>query len=412
MSRFKFSQKNIIQAIFFLTFASGSAWLSFFTLFIKEYVGLTDGQVGMISAIQQANTLLIPIWGILADRVGRRNILMINIFLVIFMLWGFLFHHVFLTLFFFTGVFCFFYNPITTLVDSISMDYVEQSGDSSFGAIRMWASLGWAVSAIATGYFVKPENITLIFPIASGIQVINWLILRFIYQPLKVVKNLRSLKMSHFGEILFSDKRLIIMFILMLFYGIFSAPIHLFISIYYGEIGAGYFHVGYAYAFQALSELPFFFYGKKIIQRVGARRIIVITMFVTALRMFSYYFISNPWIAIVLGTTHGICFALFLVAFVSYVHQFIPPEWRATGQSFVYAFYFGGGMALGNLWTGFISNKIGMKGAMVVEASLVILLIIVTFFIFGIIKRITKSIGDRYRRSIRFIKNSDNSVSG
>lgn len=365
---------------------------------MKEYVYLSDDQVGIISAIQQSNTFLIPFWGMIADRFGRRNILLLNIFLVAIIIFGFLFHKAFISLLLFTWFFTFIYNPITSLVDSIALDYVEQSGTSSYGALRMWASIGWAVGAVITGYFVKPQNIFLIFPIASGIQLMNWLIIRFIYKPLRVVKNLRSLKMSHLGDILFSDKRLIIMLIVMLFYGIFSAPIHLFISVYYAEIGAQYYHIGYAYAIQALSEVPFFFFGKSIIEKAGPRRVIVLTMFITAVRMFAYSYISSPWTAILVGVTHGVCLGLFLVAFISYVHQFISPEWRATGQSFVYAFYFGGGMALGNLWIGFIADKIDMKGAMLVESIMVILLIIVTFFLFGLIKRITKSISSRYMK--------------
>jgi PPP family 3-phenylpropionic acid transporter len=358
-------QGFVIRMIFFLTYAAGAAWLSYFNLFLKQYVGLTDGQIGIVTAIQQINTLLLlPFWGMVADRFGRKNILVFNMILVTILLYGFIFQKIFISVLAFTYLFTLFYNPIVSLVDSIALDYLEQSGKSSYGSIRLWASIGWAVSSVITGYFVRPEKIYLIFPIASSVMLLNWLILKFIYRPLKIIKNLQSLKLKHLGEIIMKDKRLAIILLIMFFYGIFSAPIHLFINVYYAEIGAAYYHVGYAYAFQALSEVPFFFFGRKIIEWTGSRRMIVITMLVTSLRMFAYSATTSPWIAISIGTIHGISLALFLVAFISFVHQFIPPEWRATGQSFVYAFYFGGGMAVGNLWTGFLANHIGMGGAM------------------------------------------------
>jgi PPP family 3-phenylpropionic acid transporter len=348
-------QGFVIRMIFFLTYAAGAAWLSYFNLFLKQYVGLTDGQIGIVTAIQQINTLLLlPFWGMVADRFGRKNILVFNMILVTILLYGFIFQKIFISVLAFTYLFTLFYNPIVSLVDSIALDYLEQSGKSSYGSIRLWASIGWAVSSVITGYFVRPEKIYLIFPIASSVMLLNWLILKFIYRPLKIIKNLQSLKLKHLGEIIMKDKRLAIILLIMFFYGIFSAPIHLFINVYYAEIGAAYYHVGYAYAFQALSEVPFFFFGRKIIEWTGSRRMIVITMLVTSLRMFAYSATTSPWIAISIGTIHGISLALFLVAFISFVHQFIPPEWRATGQSFVYAFYFGGGMAVGNLWTGFL----------------------------------------------------------
>jgi PPP family 3-phenylpropionic acid transporter len=396
-------QGFVIRMIFFLTYAAGAAWLSYFNLFLKQYVGLTDGQIGIVTAIQQINTLLLlPFWGMVADRFGRKNILVLNMILVTILLYGFIFQKIFISVLAFTYLFTLFYNPIVSLVDSIALDYLEQSGKSSYGSIRLWASIGWAVSSVITGYFVRPEKIYLIFPIASSVMLLNWLILKFIYRPLKIIKNLQSLKLKHLGEIIMKDKRLAIILLIMFFYGIFSAPIHLFINVYYAEIGAAYYHVGYAYAFQALSEVPFFFFGRKIIEWTGSRRMIVITMLVTSLRMFAYSATTSPWIAISIGTIHGISLALFLVAFISFVHQFIPPEWRATGQSFVYAFYFGGGMAVGNLWTGFLANHIGMGGAMFVEGTLTLVLVIFTLFIFGTIRRISDRIGMKINHKSKF----------
>ncbi len=384
-------QGYIIRIIFFLTYASGSAWLSYFNLFLKELVGLTNEQVGIISGVQQLNSLLfLPFWGMLADRYGRKNILGMNMFLIFILLYGFIFQKVFLSALLFTFLFTVFYNSIIPLLDSISLDYLEQSGRSTYGSLRLWASIGWALSAVITGYFIKPEKIYLIFPIASGIMLVNWLLLKWTYKPLKVVENLKSLKLVHLKEIVFKDKRLIIMLIIIFFYGIFSAPIQLFINVYYEEIGAAYFHIGYAYAFQALSEVPFFFFGKRIVEKFGARKMIVATMVVTSIRMLLYSLTSNPWVAICIGTLHGISLALFLVAVITFVHQFILSEWRATGQSFVYAFYFGGGMAAGNLWIGFISNHIGMKGTMMVEAVLAMFLVLITLVLFGTIKKISQ----------------------
>jgi MFS family permease len=279
------------------------------------------------------------------------------------------------------------FQPITSLFDSVALDYIEQSKKSSYGFFRLWASIGWAISSAVTGIFINENNAYIIFIIASNLLLVNFIIIRFIYKPLIVVKNLKSLKLSHIKDIFLSDKRLYIMLIIMLFYGIFSAPMHFFINIYYLDIGGGYHHVGYAYLVQALAEVPFFIYGKRIIDRFGARRIVIITMIVTSIRLLAYGLNSNPWIAIAIGATHGVSMGLFILAFIVFVHQFIPPEFRATGQSFVYSFYFGGGLALGNILTGFISDQIGMQGAMLVQGSLTFLLIIITLLIFGVYKR-------------------------
>ena len=384
----KTNQSLVIKICFFLTYASAASWLSFFNLFLKNYVGLTDGEIGIVIAIQQVNTLLLlPVWGIIADRFGRKNILMLTMFLSVFMLYGFIFQNTFLSVTIFMFLFTLVFNPISSLFDSVALDFIEQSKKSSYGIFRLWASIGWATSSLVTGLFINEDNSHVIFIIASNLLLINFLIIRFIYKPLAVVKNLKSLKLGQIKDIFLSDRRLYIMLIIMLFYGIFSAPTHFFINIYYQEIGGGYHHVGYAFLVQALAEVPFFIYGKRIINRFGARKVVIITMMVTSIRLVGYGFISNPWIAITLGTTHGISMGLFLLAFIAFVHQFIPAQFRATGQSFVYSFYFGGGLALGNILTGFLSDKVGMQGAMMIQGALTFLLILVSLLILGVYKR-------------------------
>jgi len=380
----KIPQSVIIKIMFFLTAAAAASWLSYFNLFLKNFVGLSDSQIGVVIAIQQVNTLLIlPVWGIIADRFGRKNILTLTVFLTIFMLWGFMFQKTFLAVLIFTYLFTLIYNPVSPLMDSISLDFVEQNKKSSYGVLRLWASVGWAVSSAITGQFIHAGNSQYIFVIASTILAVNFFILKFLYKPLKVTRSLKSLKLHHIKDIFLSNKRLYTVFIIMLFYGIFSSPIHFFINIYYLEIGAGFHHVGYAYLFQAMAEVPFFIFGKRIIDRFGARKLIVFTMIVTALRLLAYGFITNPWIAIIMGTTHGISLALFFLAFIAFVHQFTPAEYRATGQSLIYAFYFGGGLALGNIMTGLISEAIGMQKTMLVQGSFTIVLIVITIFIMG-----------------------------
>ncbi len=368
--------------MFFLSFASSAAWLSYFNLFLKNYVGLTDGQIGIVIAIQQVNTLLIlPVWGIIADRFGRKNILTLTIIISVFTLYGFILQKSFLSVLLFTYLFTLFYNPINPLMDSVSLDFLEQSKKGSYGIFRLWASVGWAVSSVTTGLFINETNSQYIFVIASTILLVNFIILKFLYKPLKVTKTLKSMKLSHIRDVFLSDKRLYSILIIMLFYGIFSSPMHFFINIYYMEIGGGYHHVGYAYLFQALAEVPFFLFGKKIIERFGARRLIIFTMIVTSFRLISYGLISDPWFAIIVGTVHGISLGLFILSFIAFVHQFIPAEFRATGQSFVYAFYFGGGLAIGNIFTGFLSQNMGMQNTMLVQGSLTFLLVLITVII-------------------------------
>lgn len=384
-------QSVIIRILFFLTAAAAASWLAFFNLFLKSHVGLSSSQIGIVIAIQQVNTLLIlPVWGLIADRFGRKRILGLTMFLVIFMLWGFIFQQTFLGVMIFTYIFTLIYNPVAPLMDSVSLDFVEQEKKYSYGELRLWASIGWAVSSAVTGNFIHAGNSYMIFIVASCILSVNFAVLHFLYKPLKVTRTLKTFRLAHIRNVIMADRRLFTLFVIMLFYGVFSAPIHFFINIYYLEIGAGFHHVGYAFLFQAGAEVPFFLFGKRIIDRFGPRRLIVFTMIVTASRLIIYGFVSSPWIAIALGTTHGISLALFFLSFIAFVHQHIPVEFRATGQSLIYAFYFGGGLAIGNILTGFLSQQWGMQNTMFIQGGLTFVLVIITLIILGALKKIKR----------------------
>jgi predicted MFS family arabinose efflux permease len=84
-----------------------------------------------------------------------------------------------------------------------------------------------------------------------------------------------------------------------------------------------------------------------------------------------------------------------MVAVVNYVHRFIPTEWKATGQSLIYACYFGGGLALGNAWIGYVSQRISVKSTMAVESGLTLVLILATLITF----RIMKPVGETFRKA-------------
>ena len=129
-----------------------------------------------------------------------------------------------------------------------------------------------------------------------------------------------------------------------------------FYSIYMKENGASASLVGYGLSFQGLCELPLFYFSARIIAKFGIRTTLLITVFAAALRMFLYSIVKNPYAAIPIELLHGISWSLFWVVCVEYVNVLVREDWRATGQSLLYAAYFGAGAIVGNFWTGYLSD--------------------------------------------------------
>ncbi|MFI5132499.1 MAG: MFS transporter, partial [Chitinophagales bacterium] len=134
-----------------------------------------------------------------------------------------------------------------------------------------------------------------------------------------------------------------------------------FYSIYMKENGASASLVGYGLSFQGLCELPLFYFSAKIIARLGLKTTLVITVLATTIRMLLYSVIKNPIAAIPVELLHGLSWSLFWVACVEFVNKLVNEKWTATGQSLLYAAYFGAGAIAGNYWTGYLSGNLKMR---------------------------------------------------
>jgi PPP family 3-phenylpropionic acid transporter len=84
---------------------------------------------------------------------------------------------------------------------------------------------------------------------------------------------------------------------------------------------------------------------------------LLITVFVTAIRLFLYSVVKDPRAAIMIELLHGVSWSLFWVVCVEAVNRLVHEDWRATGQSLLYASYFGLGAIAGNYWTGYLYNS-------------------------------------------------------
>ncbi len=368
------NQTFIMGAIYFLGYGSAGTWLGFFNLFLQHH-GFSGQEVGLIMGAQQALLFFtVLFWGFLADRFGNKKMLALVSFLAIFLIRLIPAQHSFSAMLFMMIAWALVSHPIGTLADSLVVSQVKNSGKSSFAAIRVWGSVGWAVANLAIGFFLKSHAVSDIFLIAFACYFIHFLVILF---GVRKQKNGRQQTKPAWGElrILLRNKRLILFLSILLLYGICVTPINLFINLYFKELGGGYQIVGLAFGLNALAEIPLFFLAIPLVKRFGPLRVIIFSMFITLLRLAAYGRLQNPTSALYLSLLNGFSFSIFWVATVEYLHAIVPQEWRATGQALLWAFHLGAGLTLGNIVVGSLSDSIGMRAVMTLAAGLVLLVL-------------------------------------
>jgi len=379
-----------VKVIYVFLYAGAGCYLSFYNLYLDQQ-NFTGFQIGAINGIYQAILVFAVIfWGIQADRVGIRKILLFTFPAVALLVIGLQYINQFQWLVLYIFIFAFIYHPNPPLTDSlaISMALKKQKGD--FGKYRLWGSFGWGVATLLMGLILKYFSLISIFWMAALFFMISWLILwSGLQKEVKTVAPAR-INLKNFKD-LFGRPALAFFFVLLLLYGIAVAPLNYFINLYYLEIGASNSLIGVAFTVQAFFEIPFFLYGNELVVRFGPKKIIAFTLLVTIARLVAYGLIDDPLWAIPFGLGHAFTLALFLVAVVEYVHRLVPAHWRATAQSMIWGFHFGAGITLGNLLIGALKDTYTMQGVMLINAGLAVLVTLMILLYFARTRRKTRA---------------------
>jgi PPP family 3-phenylpropionic acid transporter len=349
----KISEANRLRILYFLVFCCTASWLPIFADYLKAH-GLTGIKIGIILSITPLMMFLVqPFYGMLADRLGYRKCLLLSSVLTSVSYTFYLFNGGFAYLFIITIFMALFYNSIQPLLDSLSLKLVQNNPSFSYGTLRIAGAAGWAFTGIIAGYFIDRVSTTVIFAI-SAISMLLTFIFSFSLKPDR--ERIDSGGGQSFANVreAFANKILIFLLICVFLISAGATTIWNFYSIYMKENGASASLVGYGISFQGLCELPLFYFSARIIRKFGIKTTLLITVFATALRLFLYSVVKNPHAAIAIEILHGISWSLFWVVCVEFVNALVPEYWRATGQSLLYAAYYGAGAIAGNLWTGFL----------------------------------------------------------
>ena len=373
--------KDFLISFYFLIFyLSLSIWLPFYNLYLKD-LGFSGTQVGIIAGVYQAALFfVVPVWGIFSDRRGVRTALQIALTFSTLLLVGFRFIHPFFAIMGYMLILAFFHHPIGSMLDSLSLHHTRQGSRLSYGAMRVWGSVGWAIGSTLMGRYLITHNLGHIFPVAAIFYFITVLSIFALGSQDTKEKQERDFSIRHVARV-FGKGQIFLLLILLTLYGLGISPLYIFINLYYKDIGASNNIIGIAFAVQAASEIPFFFYGRRLVARMGAARLLIGVMIVAMLRLLAYSFISDPIIALVLGIAQGATLSLFWVGIVHYLHRLIPVEWRATGQSLIWAFHLGAGATIGNVAIGSLSDYFRMQKVMLMASGFT-LIVIVLFLIY------------------------------
>lgn len=348
-----------LKSLYFTIWAAIGAFWPFVYVYYRSEIGLSGTQIGLIVMASAAmGTLAAPLWGMLNDRLGRTRLLLTIQALclaAVCLAVGQL--RAFAPILIMMGLFSVFSSPIMPLLDSTTLGLLGERRDL-YGAYRAWGTIGFVITCTVAGFLIERVGLGLIFPAyAAGVLIFWFLSLR-----LPERREVRGGPSRWVGLRRMIRRRAWLIFMISVFLLWFSVMgAFAFLGIVIVEMGGAQRLIGLASTLAALTEIPTFQYGARLLRRFGPPRLLAMAIGVYAFRLLLYALMPSPtwvlWLALLQGASYG----FFLVAAVAYANELAPNELKSTAQGLLVSV-----MSLANLAAGLVGgwllDHVGRQG--------------------------------------------------
>lgn len=326
-----------LRAYNFLYFALLAIFVPFLPVYLNEQ-GLNPAQIGMITGTGGFITIIAqPLWGMVSDRTRTIRKVLLLLMICAGISGYFLYASTsFALLIGLAMLVYFFLMPIDPLTESLNFRVAESVG-ISYGSIRTYGALGYAVMSLVAGYIMSTFGAHSLAYLFAGIAAISFIISLAMPDAPVTGKpvTLHSLKT-------FLSNKETLLFLLLVF--VCSVPARMndtFLGVYIRELGGNSELVGLAFFIAAASEIVVFALSFWWLRAGKELAIISISAAFYFIRFFASAWISDPQLLAYLQVLQLLTFPIFYSAAIQYLYRIVPEEWRATGQTVLALLFFG-----------------------------------------------------------------------
>lgn len=359
-----------LSAYYFFHFAALGALVPFWGPYLLER-GFEPVAIGVLMAILMGTKIVAPnLFGAVADRRGERMpivrlgaLLALLSFTAVFWADGFWLMAAAM------AVWSFFWNGPLPLMEAVTFNHLG-ARVSRYAHVRVWGSVGFILVVLVVGWWQQHAGSGVV-PIAvlalfGGILVsVHFVPDRPHGHPEVVQVSLRQLLRR--PEVLLFLTACLLM---QASHGAYYA----FYSIYLEAEGYGGSAVGALWALGVTIEVLVFLRMHWLLERVGARMLILGSLALAVLRwLLVGFFVDVVAIQIAAQTLHAATFGVFHASAIHLAHRYFPGTTQGRGQALYNSVSFGVGGALGSLTSGLMWSAAGAAWTFAVAAGFALL---------------------------------------
>ncbi|XP_067949667.1 major facilitator superfamily domain-containing protein 6-like [Watersipora subatra] len=233
-----------------------------------------------------------------------------------------------------------------------------------WGLSRLWGSLGYGLASLFVSLLIEKlgdreathgESIdyTPSFYIYLIISLSNGIVAYF-HPTRDGIKSSEVLK--GVGKIL-QDSRVVVFLMIILILGFYNGVMITYTYIYLrAKFMASQLNIGLCVLITVLTEIPIFFFGGRIVEKIGTMACLYIALIAYAVKFLGLVFIPTSWWAVLLETTHTFTFGLTFTAANMHAGKITSNGYTGTMVGLINGIKWGLGLGLGSLLGGYFAE--------------------------------------------------------
>jgi PPP family 3-phenylpropionic acid transporter len=339
-------------SVYLLGYGALACYFPYMAIYFKSK-GLTYIETGIAFSVTSLVSIAAqPIMGYISDRyLNKKQVIMTNILACSGLIYLYVFAQGFYTILLAILFQVFFQSSIMSITDAYCYDIADHTPSINYGQIRLAGSFGYALIALILGGVIQQYGIHVSFVLYSFLFILTALFLGGIRHTSHV-----NVIRPHASDVLdvLKNMRLILFVLSVLILNIALAAHSNYIAMIIEATGGNVSNLGIVWFVQAISEIPLFYFGSRLLRKYGELNIYIFAALLYFVRMLLTSLSSSYAQVIAVQFMQSVTYPLYLFSAMQYVKGIVPDRLRASGITLLSSLGFGLGGLVGNLGGGYL----------------------------------------------------------
>jgi len=377
-------RKNILLfSLFFLLFFAGIGLIMPFLSLQFKAVGYNGVQISLLNMLSALAVILTaPQYGLIFDRSkDKRLILLISLTIVTVTLFLIPYLRAFGAMLVIYTINRVIVSSSITASENLSYQVsADKNGEekAAFGSLRMWGSLGFALTALLGGMIFQNFGLLRNSRIFLGLMAATFVVL--LLMPESIFRERRSIESGETAlstrgviKLIAKDQYLLLTVVALALTDPLFDGVRSFEPIFMEELGLPVSVIGLAATLSALLEVPMMLGADRLIERIGVQNLVIAILSFDLTRRLLVWIFPSGWVVFALNIMTAISFTLRLITTVHLINLRIPKQYTTTALTFVFNTLNGIMYILSNAISGVIYDAFGARQIYLVSATLCVI---------------------------------------